>query len=73
MKAGEEIKQFRDLSVEDLAARVATLRHEAMNLNFRHSSRQLASSAQLRHTRKSIARALTILNEKKRGENKKGA
>jgi large subunit ribosomal protein L29 len=64
MKAGE----FRDLSVEELEVKEKELAEAFFNLKFQHATGQLDNTAQLKKTRKDIARAKTILLEKQRAQ-----
>jgi large subunit ribosomal protein L29 len=60
MKASE----YRDLSVEELAVKEKELSEALFNLKFQHATGQLDNTAQLKKTRKDIARVKTILVEK---------
>jgi large subunit ribosomal protein L29 len=62
MKASE----FRELSVEELEVKAKELTEAFFNLKFQHATGQLDNTAQLRRTRKDIARVKTILGEKRR-------
>lgn len=64
MKASE----FRDLSIEELAVKEKELAESLFNLKFQHATGQLDNTAQLKRTRKDIARVKTILVEKLRVE-----
>ena len=61
MKASE----YRDLSVEELAVKEKELSEALFNLKFQHATGQLDNTAQLKKTRKDIARVKTILGEKR--------
>ncbi len=63
MKAREELKYFRSLSTPELEHKVEGFREELMNIRFRHVSRQLDHTAQLKTIRRSIARAQTVLSQ----------
>ena len=60
MKASE----YRDLSIEELAVKEKELAEALFNLKFQHATGQLDNTAQLKRTRKDIARVKTILVEK---------
>ena len=60
MKASE----YRDLSVEELAVKEKELSEALFNLKFQHATGQLDNTAQLKKTRKDVARVKTILVEK---------
>jgi large subunit ribosomal protein L29 len=62
MKANE----IRELSVEEILKKVDGLEEEFFNLRFQAKMGQLTNPLQLRYIRRDIARAKTILNEKKR-------
>ena len=61
MKASE----LRDLSVEELETKERELVESLFNLKFQHATGQLDNTAQLRKTRKDIARVNTLLVEKR--------
>lgn len=66
-----KLYEIKSLSTQDL---LNTLKenYEALdNLRFRHSSGQLESSKSIMNTKKTIARILTILNEREKAEIKK--
>ena len=63
MKAAEA----RELDVEELQRRVAETRRELFNLRFQHATGQLENTGQLKEVRRNIARLLTVLNQKQRG------
>lgn len=62
MKASE----FRELSVEELEVKVRELAEAFFNLKFQHATGQLDNTAQLKRTRRDIARVKTVLGEKRR-------
>ena len=55
---------MRDMSVDEIQARVAELREELFNLRFRNSMKQLDNPLKIRGGRREMARLLTILREK---------
>jgi large subunit ribosomal protein L29 len=59
-------KEFRELSEEELAQRVKDIRGKHFNYKIQRATNQLSNTSEITHARKDIARALTILNEKKR-------
>jgi len=61
MKAAE----FRNLSIDELGAKTLELRGELFNVRIKKATGQLESSALLRELRRQIARAETILGEKR--------
>ena len=61
-----KIKEIRDLSLQDLAARKHELREESFHLRIQQQSGQLEKPSQLRAIRREIARLETVLTEKKK-------
>ena len=57
--------EFRDLSLEELEAKSQELRSELFNVKIRKATGQLENTAKLRLLRREIARAETILREKR--------
>ena len=55
---------IRELSVEDINARIAELEEERFRLNFRSATEPLQDPLRLRWIRKDIARLKTILRER---------
>jgi large subunit ribosomal protein L29 len=55
---------IRELSVEDMKARIAELEEERFRLNFRSATEPLEDPLRLRWIRKDIARLKTILRER---------
>jgi large subunit ribosomal protein L29 len=60
MKAAD----LRDLTVEELEAKLKEVGEELFNLGFQHSRQQLDNTARLGQARKDLARIKTILNAK---------
>ncbi len=61
MNSGE----LRDLSVEELVAKSRELRGELFNVKMKKSTGQLENTARLGTLRRDIARAETVLREKR--------
>ncbi len=59
-------KEIRELSPEEIEKKVDSLEEEFFNLRFQAKMGQLTNPLQLRYVKRDIARAKTILNEKKR-------
>ena len=55
---------IRELTVEDMKARIAQLEEERFRLNFRSATEPLEDPLRLRGIRKDIARLKTILRER---------
>ena len=61
--------QIRELTREEVAQRLETLRQELFNLRFRKGTKQgLTNPLRLRTLRREIARVQTILREDEQGE-----
>jgi large subunit ribosomal protein L29 len=60
MKAAD----LRDLTLEELQAKMKEVSEELFNLNFQHSRQQLDNTARLGQARKDLARIKTVLNAK---------
>jgi len=65
-----ELKEIREQSPQDLAARKHELREESFHLRIQQQSGQLEKSSQLRAIRREIARIETVLNEKNKSQTK---
>ncbi len=57
---------LRDLTADDIKARVAELREDLFNLRFRNTMKQLDNPLKIRESRREMARLLTVLKEKER-------
>ena len=55
---------LRELSAEEIRARVQELREELFNLRFRNAMKQLDNPLKIRESRREMARLLTVLREK---------
>ena len=60
-------KDLRDLTNEELLGRLADTRKELFNLRFQSATGQLENTAQLKLTRREIARILTLQYERADG------
>lgn len=60
MKANE----VRDMTPDQLEAKLVELKKEAFNLRFQSASGQLENTARVREVRRDVARVETILREK---------
>lgn len=65
MKANE----IREMSAEELAAKITELKGELFNLRFQNATNQLDNPMRIVDVKKDIARAKTILREKEIREN----
>jgi large subunit ribosomal protein L29 len=59
-----QANDIRELTVEDMKARIAELEEERFRLNFRSATEPLEDPLRLRGIRKDIARLKTILRER---------
>jgi len=59
-----DLKEIRELSLQDLAARKHELREESFHLRIQQQSGQLEKPSQLRAIRREIARIETVLTQK---------
>ena len=57
-------KELNEKSVEELKTELLDLLKEQFNLRMQHATGQLSNSAQLKTTRRSIARVKTIIRQK---------
>lgn len=57
-------KEIREMSSEELQAKVRSLKEELFNLRFQAATQNLDNPARIRAVRKDIARILTILRER---------
>ena len=60
MKASE----LREMTSEQLTAKLAELKEELFNLRFQHAINQLENPHKIADVKKDIARVKTLLNEK---------
>jgi large subunit ribosomal protein L29 len=61
-----DAKEMRDLTEQELAAQVATLRKDLFGLRFANATGELDNTAGLGHAKRDLARALTVAREKER-------
>jgi large subunit ribosomal protein L29 len=57
-------KDLRDLTDDELEQRLAETRQELFNLRFQSATGALENSARVRHSKREIARILTVQNER---------
>jgi len=62
-------EEVREMSDEDIKARVAELEEERFRLRFRSATEPLENPLRLRTIRKDIARLKTVLTERERTTN----
>jgi large subunit ribosomal protein L29 len=59
-----DAKEIRDLTEQELAARVATLRKDLFGLRFANATGELENTAGIAHAKRDLARALTVARER---------
>lgn len=59
-----KIQEIRELTADELKARVSETRKELVQLRFQHSMRKLENPAKLSTTRRMLSRLLTIEAQK---------
>ena len=64
MMKAKEIKDIRNLSVEDLQKKLNDLKKDLFMLRMQHATNQLENPMQLAAVKKDIARVKTIIREK---------
>jgi len=62
-----KVDSFRDMTADEVEARVQELREQLLKLRFQQSTGQIESPQMMRAVRKDIARAKTVLRERERG------
>ncbi len=66
------VKELRELSRDELLARVAELKQTLFDLKTKHSTGTLDSTADLEKTKREVARILTVAREKELAAQKAG-
>ncbi len=61
-----KISEIRKLSIKELQAKLDDYKKELFNLRFQKAINQLENVMRIRTVKKTIARILTIINEKSR-------
>ena len=64
MMKAKEIKEIRNLSVEDLQKKLGDLKKDLFMLRMQHATNQLDNPMQIALVKKDIARVKTIIREK---------
>ena len=59
-------QELRDMSIDEVGEKVREFRESLFNLKFQHATGQLENTAQLKKTKRDVARAISILNAKTR-------
>ena len=63
-----KIAEVRDLSLDDLNAKIAELKEEQFRLRFRSATESIENPMRFREIRRDIARMQTILREKNKAK-----
>jgi large subunit ribosomal protein L29 len=63
-----KIKEIRELSLQELAARKHELREESFHLRIQQQSGQIEKPSQIRAIRREIARIETVLTQKQKSQ-----
>ena len=64
MKATKFTADLKNMSAEELNAKLKELKEELFTLRFQHAINQLDNPQKIVETKKNIARVMTVLNEK---------
>ena len=59
-----KVKEFRDLSPEELDQKLASLKEELFNLRFKLATNQLENPNKIGEVKRNIARVKTVIREK---------
>jgi len=59
-----KVKEVREMSTEEIQAKVASLKEELFNLRFQLAVNNLENTARVREVRKEIAQCKTIIRER---------
>ncbi|MBQ7829086.1 MAG: 50S ribosomal protein L29 [Clostridia bacterium] len=57
-------KELREMTAEQLNAKLTELKKELFNLRFQHAVNQLENTHKMTEVKRDIARVMTVLNEK---------
>ena len=58
-------KEIREMTAEELTAKLAELKKELFNLRFQHAVNQLENPHKMTEVKHDIARVMTVLNQKR--------
>jgi large subunit ribosomal protein L29 len=65
-------KEMRDMPDDELAEHVATVRKDLFGLRFANATGELENTAGVGRARRELARALTVVRERERGDRAHG-
>jgi large subunit ribosomal protein L29 len=57
-------QELREMTDEELVEHIKTTRRDLFGLRFQHATGELENTAGLRNTKRALARALTVANER---------
>ena len=60
-----KITEIREMSAEQLSAKLVELKKELFNLRFQHAVNQLENPHKMTEVKHDIARVMTVLNQKR--------
>jgi large subunit ribosomal protein L29 len=63
-----DVKNLRDLTLEELAEKHQEFKEELFNLRFQNAIGQLKNTSRIKDVRRIIARVLTVMREKQQAE-----
>jgi len=63
---GKETGQLKELTPDELKAKLATVQQALFELRIQNTRRQLEDTSKIRKTRREVSRILTILREKQK-------
>ncbi|MBN1231446.1 MAG: 50S ribosomal protein L29 [Anaerolineales bacterium] len=67
-----EIKEIREMSTDSLLDELDTTREGLMRLRFQQATGELVDHNQIRYSRRTIARILTVLDQREKTQAKEG-
>ncbi len=65
-----KVKEIRELSTEDIQAKIKENKEELFNLRFQQATGSLEKPSRIRELRHDVARMNTVLRERELGERK---
>ena len=57
-----KVKEIREMTAEELSAKLVELKKELFNLRFQHAVNQLENPHKITEVKREIARVMTVLN-----------
>lgn len=57
-------KEIRDMTADELAEHISTLRKDIFGKRFANATGELEDTASVRHAKRELARALTVVRER---------